>query len=144
VARGFTMPHSPRVHDGRLWVLDSGKGRLSTIDRQTGREEPVAHLPGFTRGMTLHGSYAFIGLSKIRETSVFGGIPIAEHRERLHCGVHVVDVRTGQTVASLNFHSGVDEIFAVAVLPGVRFAAVSGPNPAADGSEIIWYVPGKA
>jgi hypothetical protein len=72
---------------------------------------------------------------------VFGGIPIAEHREQLRCGVAMVDLRTGQQVAWLAFHTGVEEIFAVQVLPGVRCPVVSGPLPDADGTQTIWLVP---
>ncbi len=138
-ARGFAMPHSPRLRDGKLWLLNSGQGRLSTVDPLTGREEPVAQLPGYTRGLTFLGPYAFVGLSKIRERSVFGGLPIEERRGELRCGIQVVDTRTGRVIASLDFHSGVDEIFAVESLPGVRVAAVTGPTPGPN--EIIWYVP---
>jgi uncharacterized protein (TIGR03032 family) len=141
VLRGLAMPHSPRLHGGRLWVLDSGHGRLSWVDPAVGRAEPVAHLDGYTRGLAMHGPYAFIGLSKIRETAVFGGIPIAERREKLQCGVEVLDVRTGRTVAGLRFHSGVDEIFDVTLLPGVRCPILSGPLPDADGAQTIWLVP---
>lgn len=141
VSRGFAMPHSPRLYDGRLWVLDSGHGRISQVDAGSGKATPVAHLQGYTRGLAFHGPFAFIGLSKIRETSVFGGIPIAEHREQLRCGIGVVDVRSGQVVASLAFHSGVDEIFAVQVLPGVRCPVLSGPLPDADGTQTIWLAP---
>src|SRR5262249_52310919 len=69
VARGLSMPHSPRWHDGKLWVLESGTGRLLHVTVVSGQTEPVAELPGFTRGLALAGRYAFIGLSKIRETS---------------------------------------------------------------------------
>ena len=140
-AGGFAMPHSPRLHDGKLWLLNSGHGRLSTVDTQTGREEPVAQLPGYARGMTFIGPYAFVGLSKIRERSVFGGLPIEERKGELRCGIQVVDTRTGRVIASLDFHSGVDEIFAVESLSGVHVAAVTGPNPGADGGEVIWYAP---
>jgi uncharacterized protein (TIGR03032 family) len=141
VARGLAMPHSPRLHDDRLWVLDSGHGRLSLIDQTAGRAEPVTHLNGYTRGLSFFGPYAFVGLSKIRETSVFGGIPIAEQREKLRCGVEVIDIRSGRVAASLHFHSGVDEIFDVKVLPGVRCPVLSGPLPEADGTQTIWLVP---
>src|SRR5262249_22602994 len=80
-ARGFAMRHSPRLHQGRVWLLDSGTGRLVTVDPATGEARAVAEQPGYTRGLALHGSYAFVGLSKIRETSTFGGVPIAERRE---------------------------------------------------------------
>jgi uncharacterized protein (TIGR03032 family) len=141
VARGFAMPHSPRVHQGRVWLLDSGTGRLVTVDPASGEVRAVAEQPGYARGLALHGSYAFVGLSKIRETSTFGGMPIAQRRESLRCGVGVVDLTTGRHVAHLEFTAGVDEIFDVQVLPGVRLPAVSGPYPARDGMQMIWTVP---
>jgi uncharacterized protein (TIGR03032 family) len=141
VARGFAMPHSPRVHDGRVWLLDSGTGRLVTVDPTAGRVETVAELPGYTRGLAFHDSFAFVGLSRIRETSTFGGLPIAERRHELRCGVGVVDLRGGRLVAHLEFQSGVEEIFAVQVLPGIRFPALSGPHPEVDGVPTIWSAP---
>jgi uncharacterized protein (TIGR03032 family) len=141
VARGFAMPHSPRLRQGRVWLLDSGTGRLVTVDPATGGVTAVAEQPGYTRGLALHGGYAFVGLSKIRETSTFGGVPIAQRRESLRCGVGVVELATGQHVAHLEFKAGVDEIFDVQVLPGVRLPAVSGPFAAQDGGQMIWTVP---
>jgi uncharacterized protein (TIGR03032 family) len=134
VARGFAMPHSPRVHGGRVYLLDSGRGRLVTADPQTGRVEPVAEVPGYARGLGLHGPVAFVGLSKIRETSTFGGLPVAERRGELRCGVAAVDLASGRVVETLEFRSGVEEIFDVLVLPGVRDPAVRGPHAAADGA----------
>ena len=89
--------------------------------------ETVAELPGYTRGLALHDRFAFVGLSKIRETSTFGGMPIAERRPELKCGVGVVDLTTGRLVAHLEFVTGVEEIFDVQVVPGVRCPALSGP-----------------
>src|SRR5262249_4860693 len=54
-ARGFAMPHSPRVRQGRVWLLDSGRGRLVTVDPDTGRTETVADLPGYPRGLSFAG-----------------------------------------------------------------------------------------
>ncbi len=126
VARGLSMPHSPRLHEGRLWLLESGTGRLLLVDAPTARWETVAELPGFTRGLALHGPYAFIGLSKIRETNTFGGLPIAERLRELKCGVAVVDLRTGQVAGLLEFQTAVEEIFDVQLLPGLRFPEVMG------------------
>ncbi len=106
-----------------------------------GSVQKVVELPGYTRGLTFCDRFAFIGLSKIRETSTFGGVPIAEDREKLKCGVAVVDLEAGRTVATLSFESGVDEIFDVAVLPGVRAAAMRGPFAMQDGRPTIWAVP---
>jgi hypothetical protein len=56
----------------------------------------------------------------------FGGLPIAERVRELQCGIWVVDQTTGDHVAWMQFQSGVDEIFAVEVLPGVRFPEILG------------------
>lgn len=119
IAAGLSMPHSPRWHDEKLWVLESGAGTVAAVDPNNGRIEPVAVLPGFTRGFDFHGPFAFVGLSQVRETAVFSGIPITERLtpDQRSCGVWVVDLRSGQIVAFLRFESGVQEIFAVQVLP---------------------------
>ncbi len=126
VTRGLCMPHSPRWRDGRIWLLESGTGRILCVDVATGRAEPVADLPGFTRGLALWGPYAFIGLSKIRETSAMDGVPLAKRRAELKCGVGVVDLRNGTVVAFLEFQTAVEEIFDVQLLPGLRFPEVIG------------------
>lgn len=141
VAHGFAMPHSPRVYGGRLWLLNSGHGRIEIIDRATGKAETVAALPGYTHGMALFDRFAFVGLSKIRETSTFGGLPIAEKLSQLKCGVGVVDLMTGRLVAHLEFATGVEEIFAVEVLAGSCNPVLSGPHPLQDGTPPIWTVP---
>jgi uncharacterized protein (TIGR03032 family) len=119
ICRGLSMPHSPRWYGGKLWVCESGSGTLGTVDRNTGRYEAVATVPGFTRGLDFVGNLAFVGLSQVRESAVFSGIPITERLtpEQRTCGVCVVDLRRGETIALLKFESGVQEIFAVALLP---------------------------
>jgi uncharacterized protein (TIGR03032 family) len=119
LCRGLSMPHSPRWHGGRLWVCESGSGTLGYVDANAGRYEAVAAVPGFTRGLDFAGELAFVGLSQVRESAVFSGIPITERLapEERTCGVCVVDLRRGETVALLRFESGVQEVFAVAVLP---------------------------
>ena len=144
VARGFAMPHSPRVHGGRVWMLHSGAGRLVLVDPANGRAETVAELPGYTRGLALYDRFAFVGLSKIRETSTFGGMPIAERRPELKCGVGVVDLTSGRLMAHLEFKTGVEEIFDVQVVTGARCPALSGPYASLDGAAPIWTVPQPA
>ena len=120
VARGLSMPHSPRLHRGRLWVLESGRGSLSTVDPLSGRVEAVAQVPGFTRGLDFVGPFAFIGLSQLRATNPFTDIPLTDENPDRASGVWVVNVDTGQTVAFLRFSASVEEIFAVQALPGIR------------------------
>jgi uncharacterized protein (TIGR03032 family) len=127
--RGLAMPHSPRWHDGRLWLLESGAGGIGSVDPHTLRYERVAELPGFTRGLDFVGNLAFVGLSQVRESATFSGIPVAERPvEERCCGIWVLDINTGQTVAFVKFEDAVQEIFAVQALPGVRFPDVINDN----------------
>jgi uncharacterized protein (TIGR03032 family) len=126
IARGLSMPHSPRWHDSKLWILESGVGSLAIVDLNSGKLNTVALVPGFTRGLDFFGPYAFIGLSQVRTSSLFSGLPITDRLkvEERRCGAWVVDTRSGQIVAFLRFESGVQEIFAVQVLPGLRWPDV--------------------
>ena len=119
ICRGLSMPHSPRWYGGRLWICESGSGTLGYVDQASGRYEPVAAVPGFTRGLDFAGDLAFVGLSQVRESAIFSGIPITERLtpEERTCGVCVVDLRRGEVIGLLKFESGVQEVFAVAVLP---------------------------
>jgi uncharacterized protein (TIGR03032 family) len=141
VASGLSMPHSPRIYQGRVWLLDSGTGRLVTVDPRSGKAETIAALPGYTRGLSFAGPYAFVGLCKIRETAAFGDVPIAAERQRLTCGVAAVELATGRTVALLEFTEGIHEVFAVEVLPGKRCPAISGPFVARDHTQPIYIMP---
>jgi len=144
VVQGFSMPHSPRIHNDQVWVLDSGRGAFVKIDPGHGKMETVARFPGYTRGMAMFGKYACIGLSRIRETSTFGGVPIAEHRDRLKCGVVLVDLEQGSLVGQFEFKTGVEEIFDVSVIPNCRSAAIRGPFAHRDGYNTVWVVPQRS
>ncbi|MDR9404038.1 MAG: TIGR03032 family protein, partial [Halothece sp. Uz-M2-17] len=124
LCRGLSMPHSPRWYRDQLWVLESGYGSLAKVNLETGTWETVATLPGFTRGLQFWGDFAFIGLSQVRESAVFSGLPLTQSKEPRHCGVWVVNIKTGETVAFLRFEEGVQEIFAVSVLPNLRFPEI--------------------
>jgi uncharacterized protein (TIGR03032 family) len=128
---GLSMPHSPRWHNGRLWVLESGCGGIGHVDMATGCYEELAQLPGFTRGLDFYGPLAFVGLSQVRESAVFSGIAIAEQplAERC-CGVWVLEATNGRTVAFLKFEDAVQEIFSVQVLPGTRSPELINDQPA--------------
>ena len=140
LVRGLSMPHSPRVYAGKLWLLESGHGTLSVADLETGKTEIVAKMPGFTRGIDFHGNLAFIGLSQVRESAVFSGIPLVEELSESErtCGVWVVDIRNGRTVAFLRFEGIVQEIFAVTVLPGIVFPdLINEPGETLDSSFVL-------
>ena len=133
------MPHSPRWHDGRLWLLESGTGSIGFVDLNTGRYESIVRLDGFTRGLEMIGNLAFIGLSQVRETAVFSGLQITERLPETErtCGVWVVDIERGQVVAFLKFEEAVQEVFAVALLPGIRFPDLINDNAELIGSSFV-------
>ncbi len=109
-------------------MLDSGHGHLCKVDRQSGELTTVAALPGYTRGLAFHGRYAFVGLSKIREKDMFGGLPIADRYDEAQrkCGICAVDLESGEVASVLYFEAGCTEIFDIRVLPGLRSPAVIG------------------
>ena len=124
ITRGLSMPHSPRWYDNRLWVLESGRGALCTVDLKTGERTDIARVPGFCRGIDFIGPVAFIGLSQLRGTTPFTDIPITDDNADRLSGVWAVHIHTGKTIAFLKFTGGVQEIFAVQAVPGVLFPEI--------------------
>lgn len=120
ICSGLSMPHSPRFYNGGLFVLESGNGSISQVDPASGKKRDILLLPGFTRGLDFYGPLAFVGLSQVRESNTFSGLPLTERPQERVCGVAIVDLRNGALVGYLRFESGVEEIFAVRVLPGDR------------------------
>ena len=121
-ATGLSMPHSPRWHEGKLWLLNSGTGELGWIE--DGQFHSLCALPGFVRGLAFAGGCAVVGLSKLRSPQ-FTGLPL---EERLNaegnpggcCGLRVIDLASGEILHSLDLPEPIDELFDVAVLSGVR------------------------
>jgi uncharacterized protein (TIGR03032 family) len=130
VARGLSMPHSPRWRDGRLWVANAGTGELGTIDLDRGVFEPVAFGPGFLRGLCFVGDYAVVGSSKPRRGDIYSGLALDDaleaHGMEPHLGFFVIDLRSGELVHWLLVEGPVRELFDVCALPGVRRPAAIG------------------
>jgi uncharacterized protein (TIGR03032 family) len=124
VCEGLSMPHSPRWHDGRLWLLNSGAGDFGYVDFASGKFVAVARCPGFARGLAFVGHHAVIGLSKLRDNAFSAGLPLApylrDQRIKETCGLLVIDTRTGQLAHWLTIEGVVNELYDVAFLPGVR------------------------
>jgi len=128
VLSGLSMPHSPRWHDGKLWLLNSGTGELGVADG--GRFTPVAFCPGYARGLAFIGRHAVIGLSRPRRNQTFEGLDLDQRLKdkdaEARCGLIVVDTQTGGHVAWLRFNHTIEELYDVAVLAGVRQAEAIG------------------
>ena len=122
VLDGLCMPHSPRWYRDQLWFLSSGEGSLNRVEAD-GSVSRIVELPGFTRGLDFHGDYAIVGLSQVRETAVFAGLPLTARVADRQCGVYVIDIDAGTVVGILHFKGEVREIFDVKILPH-RFPTV--------------------
>jgi uncharacterized protein (TIGR03032 family) len=129
VASGLSMPHSPRVYDGKLWLLNSGTGELGTIDRSNGAFTPVCFCPGYARGLAFIGRFAVIGLSKPRDHT-FNGLALddrlAAKGAAARCGLLVVDLASGAAIEWMRFDHTITELYDVAVLPQSRQAEAVG------------------
>jgi uncharacterized protein (TIGR03032 family) len=128
----LTMPHSPRWHDGALWVLNSGQGEIGIVDLERRRFEPLAFLPGYLRGLSFFGKYAVVGLSRPRENSVFAGLPLQAGLDRRGlapmCGIVILDRETGAVIHSLVLEGAVTELYDTGVLSGINLPAIFLPD----------------
>jgi len=116
LVEGLSMPHSPRWHQNKLYLLESGNGAISYFDFKTKKVVQIATVPGFTRGLDIVGDFAFIGVSKVRESATFSGLEITKLPKRVS-GMWIVNIKTGDIVSFVEFTSGLDEVFAISVLP---------------------------
>lgn len=121
VTERLSMPHSPRLHDGRLWVLNSGTGHLGTIDLGSGSFEPRTFCPDFLRGLDFHHGHAIVTLSLPRNS--FSGLALDDELKRRDadpwCGVHIIDLKTGDVVHWIRLEGDIRELFDIRVLPGI-------------------------
>jgi uncharacterized protein (TIGR03032 family) len=112
VVRGLTRPHSARLLNGHLWLDNSGYGELGLVE--DGRFTPVAKLPGWTRGLCLRGRTAFVGTSRVIPS--FRQYAPGLDANACVCGVHAVDVVSGEVLGSLVWPAG-NQIFAIDWVP---------------------------
>ncbi|MEQ8820802.1 MAG: TIGR03032 family protein [Sumerlaeia bacterium] len=117
VCEGLSMPHSPRLYQDKLWVLNSGEGELGYVDKEQKKFVPVAFCPGYLRGLAFHGHYAIVGMSKCRKERTFSGLPLDEKLKQkdtdARCGLMVVDLRTGDMAHWMELEGVVIELYDV-------------------------------
>lgn len=118
----LSMPHSPRVAKDGIWLLDSGRGMVARVDPASGAKEDIAFCPGFLRGLSLHGGFAIVTVSKPRD-GAFAGLALQDELARRDgeawCGVCIVDRRSGDIVEWIRLDGEIKELFDVAVIPDV-------------------------
>ncbi len=123
VTEDLSMPHSPRLNAGTLWVLDSGRGFLCRVDARSGKAEQVTFCPGFARGLSFWRGYALVGTSLPRD-GAFKGLELEANIKARdgepRCGAYIIDTRTGDILHWIRFEGAVRELFDAAFIPGVR------------------------
>jgi uncharacterized protein (TIGR03032 family) len=124
VASGFSMPHSPRVHEGVLYLLDSGRGQFGKVDLAAGRFEPMTFCPGYLRGLAFIDRFAVVGISRPRpDTRTLQDLKLdavlAEKGVSARSGILVIDLKRGDIVHWLHIQGIVQELYDVVVLPDV-------------------------
>lgn len=112
----LAMPHSPRVYDNELYFLQSATGTICKSNVQNNTYDVIYKSPSFVRGMSIYKDYAFIGLSKLRETSS-SFAELAKEGFANHAGILVINIKTGEMVGQIEYLNSVEEIFDVCVLP---------------------------
>jgi uncharacterized protein (TIGR03032 family) len=119
----LSMPHSPRFYDGKIWVLDSGRGFLIKVDPKTGKSEDVAFCPGFLRGLSFYRGFAVVTSSLPRD-GTFQGLQLDQNIKardgEARCGIFVINVRTGDIVEWIGIDGHIKELFDVTIVPGAQ------------------------
>jgi len=130
---GLSMPHSPRYHAGKIWVLNSGTGELGWLHPSDNAFTPVAFFPGFLRGLAFHNDHAFVTLSKPRHGR-FEGLELDNRLKDKDadawCGIQIVSLSNGDVAQWLRFDGAITELFDICVLPGVKNPITLGPQSA--------------
>lgn len=144
VCEGLSMPHSPRLHQGRLWLLNAGTGDLGTVDdldTGAGRFVPRAFCPGFLRGLAFHQNLAFVGLSKPRHQR-FEGLALDQRLKEADsepwCGIQIIDTTSGRCTEWFRIDGDVTELYDVAVIPGAVCPMTVSPNSAEITQFVTW------
>ena len=123
VATGLSMPHSPRIRDGKLWLIQSGTGEFGHVDLKTGKFEAICFLQGFARGVTFLGDHAIIGVSRPRRDGAFEGLALNERLEKEGvgpiCALCVVNLETGDVEHRITIEGVVEELYDVVAIPDV-------------------------
>lgn len=134
ICEGLSMPHSPRLYRGDLWVLNSGTGELGVVEGHEagmGRFVPRVFCPGFLRGLAFWGDYAFVGLSKPRYQR-FEGLALdqrlAEADSEPWCGIQIIDLRKGSCAEWFRIDGTVAELYDVEIIPQAACPMAISPN----------------
>ena len=104
----MTRPHSARLYQSKIWVLNSGYGEVGIIEK--GEFKIIAKLSGWTRGLLLKEDIMFAGVSRVlpRFRQYAPGLKNKKHI----CGIFAMSIKTGKILGSVTWPSG-NQIFGI-------------------------------
>ena len=151
ICEGLSMPHSPRLHKGELWILNAGSGELGVVvppkvSSGMGRFQPRVFSPGFLRGLAFHGNLAIVGLSKPRYKR-FEGLALDQRLKDADsepwCGIQIIDLEKQSCVEWLRIDGNITELFDVQVIPGALCPMTVSPN-SPEAASLITFATGSS
>lgn len=144
VCTGLSMPHSPRLHNGQLWLHNSGTGQLGVVEFDTagkGSFVPKVFCPGFLRGLAFHGNFAFVGLSKPRYKR-FEGLALDQKLKDADaepwCGVQIIDLTSNSCVDWFRIDGTIGEVYDLEVLPNCT-TPMAVPPHSNEAAQLVTY-----
>lgn len=150
VCEGLSMPHSPRLHNGKLYLLNAGTGEFGTVEfgkasdgsaENKGHFKPLAFCPGFLRGLSFHDNLAFVGLSRPRYKR-FDGLELDQRLKEADseawCGIQIIDLTTGACVDWFRIDGKIGELYDVEVIPGV-VCPMAVPPTSDEAAQLVTY-----
>lgn len=149
VCEGLSMPHSPRIHNDKLWLLNSGTGELGVININedgTGEFEAKVFCPGFTRGLAFYGDYAFVGLSKPRYKR-FEGLALDDKLKQTDsepwCGVQIINLNTNSCVDWFRIDGKIAELYDLEVIPE-SICPMAVPPESPEAAKLVSFSPSNS
>lgn len=125
VLDGLSMPHSPRLYNGKLYLLESAKGELVEINPTTYSKKTITKLNGLVRGLSIINDIAIIGISKVRtKSTTFSKLDSSVRAE--YASIEFIDIKSGMGLGQLTFKNNIEEIYDVQLLPNIRSVGLFG------------------
>jgi uncharacterized protein (TIGR03032 family) len=123
LAHGLTRPHSARMHQGKLYLNNSGYGGFGVVE--DGKFRNIISLGSWTRGLLFVEPYVFIGLSRVlpQYTQYAPGIEAKKSKS----GIVAFNMETGKIEAGITFPYG-NQIFGIEALPNSVAAHLFGSS----------------
>ena len=117
---GMIMPHSPKVYDNKVYVCESGLGKVWEYHPKTREKHEVISLQGFTRGLFFYGGLMFVGTSLPRVSENKNPAPIAKMYDQTYAGIWIVNLQTKESIGHIIFDGDVGQIYDISIIPNTN------------------------